>query len=192
MWKCKHCNELQFATANNRNKEAHLDKRHRITKHGNKTPRPNPFRGTYLSNAPAEPQEPIRQSEAYVQLPVIIKSTVFQDALVAFIVLCHLAISLIESTVFIELLTVLYPSLGQSKLLPGKDTMRAWIIDAFEVRKKRMRTMLQKSESKIHFSFDLWTSPNHLALLGIMAHFIDARAQNQSVCQFTASSTLSI
>jgi len=191
MWKCKHCNELQFATANNRNKEVHLDNRHGITKHGNKTPRPNPFRQIHLPNTPAEPREPIRQSEAYVQLPVMIKSSFFQAALVAFIVLCHLAISLIESTVFIEFLTVLYPSLGQSKLLPRKDTMRTWIIDAFEVRKKRMGTMLQESKSKIHFSFDLWTSPKHLALLGIVAHFVDARAQNQSVCQFTSSSMLS-
>jgi hypothetical protein len=191
MWKCKHCNELQFATANNKNKEVHLDKGHGITKHGNKIPRLNLFRQTHLPNTPAEPRETIRQNEAYVQLPVIVKSSLFQDALVAFIVLCHLAISLVESTVFIEFLTVLYPSLGQSKLLPGKDTMRTWIIDAFEARKKRMRTMLQKSKSKIHFSFDLWTSPNHLALLGIVAHFVDARAQNQSVCQFSPSSMLS-
>jgi hypothetical protein len=155
MWKCKHCNELQFATANNKNKEVHLDKGHGITKHGNKIPRLNLFRQTHLLNTPAEPRETIRQNEAYVQLPVIVKSSLFQDALVAFIVLCHLAISLVERTVFIEFLTVLYPSLGQSKLLPGKDTMRTWIIDAFEARKKRMRTMLQKSKSKIHFSFDL-------------------------------------
>lgn len=192
MWKCKHCNELQFATANNKNKETHLDKNHGITKHGNKTPRSNPFRQTHLGHTPAEPRENIRQTEAYVQLPVVVKSSFFQDALVAFIVLCHMALSLVESAVFIEFLTVLYPSLNQSKLLPAKDTMRTWIISAFEVRKDRMKTMLQKSKSKIHFSFDLWSSPNHLALLGIVAHFVDARAQNQSVSRCILSSMPSI
>ena len=41
--------------------------------------------------------------------------------------------------------------------------------------------MLQKSVSNINFSFDLWTSPNHLALLGLVAHFIDEKGQNQSM-----------
>jgi len=40
---------------------------------------------------------------------------------------------------------------------------------------------LQAVQGMIHFSFDLWTSPNHLALMGIVAHYIDKYGQNQSV-----------
>ena len=119
-----------------------MDKRYRIIKHGNKTPRPNLFRQTYLQNTPAESRENLRQSEAYIQLPVVIKSSFFQDTLVVFIILCYMAINLVEGAAFVEFLTVLYPSLGQSKLLPGKDRIYTWIMDIFKVRQNRMKAML--------------------------------------------------
>src|SRR6266487_5328499 len=36
-----------------------------------------------------------------------------------------------------------------------------------------MIQQIQSAWSKIHISCDLWTSPNSLAILGIIAHFID-------------------
>jgi hypothetical protein len=59
--------------------------------------------------------------------------------------------------------------------------MRSWIMDAFIEKKAKLKLSLSKANSKINFSFDLWTSPNHKALLGIVAHFIDEFGQNQSV-----------
>lgn len=44
-----------------------------------------------------------------------------------------------------------------------------------------MKEDLQQAVSKIHFSFDLWTSPNHLALMGVVAHYINKSGKNQSV-----------
>jgi hypothetical protein len=38
--------------------------------------------------------------------------------------------------------------------------------------KVRIKGSLQKSKSKIHITCDLWTSPNSLAILGLVAHFI--------------------
>jgi len=35
--------------------------------------------------------------------------------------------------------------------------------------------VLQSAITKIHFSFDLWTSKNQLALLGLVAHFINKK-----------------
>jgi hypothetical protein len=52
---------------------------------------------------------------------------------------------------------------------------------AFIKRKAELKLSLSKANSKIHFSFDLWTSPNHLALLGIVAYYIDQYSQNQLV-----------
>lgn len=55
--------------------------------------------------------------------------------------------------------------------------------NCFEARKEVLKKELRQSISKIHFSFDLWTSPNHLALMGtgIVAHYIDAAGVNKSV-----------
>jgi hypothetical protein len=59
--------------------------------------------------------------------------------------------------------------------------VRKWIIKAYKDRKVELKKYLARSASKIHFSFDLWTSPNNLALLGLVAHFVDEHGQNQSV-----------
>ena len=96
----------------------------------------------------------------------------FQEALIAFIVICQMAFNLVTNDVFFEFLHTIYPSI--SEILPSSgNTIRGWIIDAFEARKEKVKQALEKSCSLIHFSFDLWTSPNHMALLGVIAHFID-------------------
>ena len=96
----------------------------------------------------------------------------FKNALVAFVVICQVALSLVINEVFIEFLEIIYPSIRN--LLPLVcNTIHGWIIEAFTARKGRLKQRLVKSNSMIHFSFDLWTSPNHLALLGIVVHFID-------------------
>jgi hypothetical protein len=54
----------------------------------------------------------------------------------------------------------------------------------YMARKKEKLEELAKVKGMIHFSFDLWTSPNHLALIGIIAHYVNNFGQNQSVCVF--------
>lgn len=157
----------------------HLRK-HGITRHGNKTPRT--FRDSlYNSTADTlQPAEPIRQPESYVDLTSVVLMKPFKEALVAFVVICQLSFGLIVNQLFVELLKTLYPKID--KLLPSaSDTIRRWIMDAFEARKEQLKAELARSQSMIHFSFDLWTSPNHLALLGVVAHYIDEYGQNRSV-----------
>lgn len=121
-----------------------------------------------------------RQNEAYVSLTTAVHFLPFKTALINFVVICQVALSLICNDVFIEMLQLLYPKVD--KILPGcVNTLRQWILDAFEVRKRKLKQRLQRAHSKISFSFDLWTSTNHLALLGLVAHYIDESGHNQSV-----------
>lgn len=91
-----------------------------------------------------------------------------------------MAFNLIMNDVFFEFLYTIYPLI--SEILPSSgNTIRGWIIDAFQARKEKIKQALKKRSSLIHFSFDLWTSPNHMALLGVIAHFIDEFGQNESV-----------
>jgi hypothetical protein len=62
------------------------------------------------------------------------------------------------------------------------DTVHRWLITAFEMQKQEIRRQLHEEPvSKIHLSFDLWTSENQLALLGIVAHYLDKKSwTNQS------------
>lgn len=187
IWKCKHCNEVQFADANSQNKPTHL-RVHGISKHGRKTPREWFQRSSLapsnsdsgLSGDDNEDTTPIRQSGSYVQLTTAVKKAPFEEALIAFFVVCQIAIGLVADELFVAFLRIVYPSID--KLLPGcGNTLRALVMEAFNKRKKHLKGVLARAVSKIHFSFDLWTSPNHLALLGVVAHFIDEFGQNQSV-----------
>jgi len=45
---------------------------------------------------------------------------------------------------------------------------------SYEKERKEIEKSLPRARSLIHFTMDLWTSPNHIALLGIVAHFVDS------------------
>lgn len=182
-WKCRHCNHYCVGkTTNNDNKLAHLQRAHRITANGNKIPRePLPFRE---QGAPVS----IRANEAYVSIAHKFLENDFQKAVVAFVVICQLSLSLMVNDLFVELLKVIYPTIG--KLLPlATGTIRTWVLNSFNLRKQRLKQDMARSLSRIHFSFDLWSSTNHLALLGIIAHYIDHNGVNQTV-QIALSSVL--
>ena len=96
----------------------------------------------------------------------------FKELLVRWLVCCHIAFFQIENDYFRDLLFYLFPPLAD--LLPkAASTIRQWVMNMFEVRKERLRQDMLDSRSSISLSFDLWTSPNYLAVLGVAAHFID-------------------
>jgi hypothetical protein len=96
----------------------------------------------------------------------------FKDLLIRWLVCCHIAFFQIENIFFRDLLYYLFPPLA--KLLPkAANTMRKWVKDAFEAKRETLRQDMRDAHSNISISFDLWTSPNYLAILGVVAHFID-------------------
>jgi hypothetical protein len=103
----------------------------------------------------------------------------FKRALVAFIVVCQLPFALVGNAFFIEFLSIIFPKI--ETLIPCRMTIKTWILEAYKERKEKLKEELQCAASMIHFSFDLWTSPNHLGLLGVVAHYVDEAGQNQSV-----------
>jgi hypothetical protein len=50
-----------------------------------------------------------------------------------------------------------------------------------EAQKQIVDNVLGRAVSRIHISFDLWTSPNRYAICGVVAHFISHQYSNQSV-----------
>jgi len=73
---------------------------------------------------------------------------------------------------FYDLLYAIRPEAAE--MLPASaSTIRAWIVRSYDTERQMIQKSLGKSRSRIHFTTDLWTSPNHLALLGIVAHYTD-------------------
>lgn len=58
-------------------------------------------------------------------------------------------------------------------------TIKEWTMRTFETQKLVIKQELQSALSKIHFTVDLWTSPNSLAILGAIAHYITESGQLQ-------------
>ena len=81
---------------------------------------------------------------------------------------------------FYTFLKVVFPKIDD--VLPRSGhTIRKWVIEYFEKQKKQLKKELEKCQSNVNFSFDLWTSLNHKALLGVVAYYIDENGVLQSV-----------
>jgi hypothetical protein len=61
---------------------------------------------------------------------------------------------------------------GLAALIPGRKTIRKWIVEEFEQQAKKLRHELRAARSNIHISFDLWTSPNCYAIMAVIAHTV--------------------
>jgi hypothetical protein len=96
----------------------------------------------------------------------------FNQALIAWIVLAHLAMACVENDAFRLLILCLNPGIYKFLYKSG-NTIRKLVIGDYEDRKKRVIADLAAARSKVHISFDMWTTPNKkLAMLGIVAHYL--------------------
>ena len=55
-------------------------------------------------------------------------------------------------------------------LLPSARTVRSWLANTYHERFEDVKKCLASSYSKINLSFDGWSSPNRLSLLGVVSH----------------------
>jgi hypothetical protein len=53
------------------------------------------------------------------------------------------------------------------------NTILTWTIRQYKSYKERIRNILHSASTKIHITVDLWSSPNSLAVMGIIAHYIN-------------------
>ena len=59
-------------------------------------------------------------------------------------------------------------------LAKGATDVRKWVMRQFKgLKKSTTIPVLRNARTKIHISCDLWSSPNSIAILGIMAQFIN-------------------
>jgi hypothetical protein len=97
---------------------------------------------------------------------------VFNNTLIRWIILAHLALSCVENLEFRALVKLLNEGMYEYLYKSG-NTIRELILRDFELRKQRVIVSLAQAKSMIHISFDLWTSGNNLAFLGVVVHYLD-------------------
>jgi hypothetical protein len=58
--------------------------------------------------------------------------------------------------------------------------MRKWIMDIYRVARNRLLEKLRQSPVRVHWTFDLSTSPNEYPILGIIAHWMTTDGEKQA------------
>ena len=103
----------------------------------------------------------------------------FRHHLLRWIVRNQLAFTTVEDEDFRQLLLAL--SCNVEKYLVHKSTIRNWAEIEFDRSHLIIKQLLATAKSKIHISFDLWTSPNAYAICAICSHFVGSNDRNSSV-----------
>lgn len=57
------------------------------------------------------------------------------------------------------------------------NTIKSWGLNNFSQTRSLLQAHLDTSLGAIHFSFDLWSSPNNLALLGVVGHWMSKKGR---------------
>jgi hypothetical protein len=82
------------------------------------------------------------------------------------------ALRLVEHPEFRAFLTYLNSNVNVY-LTNSHSTCGEWVLNQYLIEKERIRIRLDSTLYKIHISLDIWTSPNNLPVLGIVAHYIN-------------------
>ena len=92
----------------------------------------------------------------------------------------YIVFSQVQNDWFRRFLAALSP--GLEKWIPkAGNTIRDWILAEFERRQEEVKQQLFASKSQIHLSFDLWTSPNHLSFIRVVAHYMSPQYRVETV-----------
>jgi hypothetical protein len=57
--------------------------------------------------------------------------------------------------------------------LPMADSLKNYTMKFFKEKRTELGTFLSEMDSKIHISFDGWTSPNYCSFIGVVGYYVD-------------------
>lgn len=133
-----------------------------------------------------KPRDPRRPNVHEMQLagtryrPPQAKVDMAREAILRWIIKKRLPLNSVENDDFASVAYALDAGMKDYITSDGS-TIRAWILAEFEIQQAVVKAALQSARSKIHLSFDLWSSPNGLALLGVVAHYLGRDLKVRSV-----------
>jgi hypothetical protein len=149
--------------------------RHKLTENGPVQNFKSQIEGAKISNALFSSVS----SSARSNDPEGFASKTFQALLYSWIATDNVSFRKVESPRFHALLQYLNPRC--ERLLPSHQTVSRTIGEIYDKQLGAITEALGAAATKINFSFDLWTSKNRLALLGLVAHFIDSAGCSKSI-----------
>src|SRR3984957_14060774 len=179
-WRCKHCDKTYASSGGTGAPAKHLmdppPDGHGLPKGAPRTSKVTNIR-TILEQARVTAEENPRKRRRLNDQP---GDSIDPDQLevlyVRFITACSLPFRLIECPEFRAFLAFLNNDID-TWLPDTHETIKKWIMRQYKSHKEKVKQRIQSAKSKIHISCDLWTSPNSLAILGVVAHFVTEYGQ---------------
>lgn len=175
-WVCDHCNSAGRSVVLQQGRQTSNIIRHLRTHH-----KIDIVKDELLSEADDEGQQqqqqgqqqviPVENRQAWANLfnPVDIDS--FRKHLIEWVVAKQVPFYVIESDRFRALLVSIQPSL--TRYLPtAANTLSNWVQAVHSEMKIGMKKVVKEALSKVHISFDIWTSPNCKPVLAVNSHFL--------------------
>lgn len=178
-WKCRRCKTMvPLHGGMPSNAQKHLKNKHDIVLKGTGDSERGEEEDTMSIGSSSQ-----AKSQGQQQLVMRPNIKLFRSSILQWYIERHLPFASIEDHSFRRAMTALNSSVKD--YLWGRDARRNWAKDEFVAAKGRMKQMLNDALSKIHISFDIWTSPySTYAFLGVVAHFItklDDKTKSQSI-----------
>ena len=162
-WICDHCDSIiKLARSQSSwNISRHLRRAHQI-----RIKREN-------SEVEEEEQETTQGThiEGFRALVTMIDIERFRRLLVRWIVQGQIPFSAVKLAQFKDLLVCLQPGI-ERYLIHSHSTMKSWVDSEYTRARQQLKARINTSLSRIHLSFDIWTSPSYSAVVGVCAHFL--------------------
>jgi len=178
-WRCKYCPKTYLLSGGTAIISEHLNNRHGIKRDGAQDSRAKNQQKSIKEAMEQSGQHPHKRRKLHHrEKGDSLDGGVLEILWVSVIAACSLTFRLVCLDPFRAFLHYLNPDIDVW-LPTSPTTVSSWVIRQFQDRKGDMAQQIQSARSKIHISCDLWTSPNSLAILGIIAHFINENGKLQ-------------
>lgn len=179
---CNHCRKAYNKTGGTKNMRNHLKERHQWDPAGGSLAVRRQQEGQAIEDAIArsikiqdqKQQERLRPEQEGIQKAVL------EHLYIQWMVTCDIPFIQVQNLEFRSFLEYINPQ--ANLLLPrSADTIKRRCRALFEEGKRRIRQLLLNAISSVHITCDMWTSSNHLALLGIIGHFADEYGKRYAI-----------
>jgi BED zinc finger len=174
IWRCKHCTKVYRESGGTTVIKNHLKQQHAIVdtmEEQRAIQRQQNITQAFLRGEESDHKRRRQALEPSSMLRTPFNPATFENLYVRWITRCTIPFRMAELEEFRTLLVYLNPEID-CWLPSNHETIHKWTMRTYDQEKLHTQQALQSALSRIHFTVDLWSSPNSLALIGIIAHFI--------------------
>lgn len=172
-WVCRHCDRRGTLERLYNGKATSSPSDHLAAKHKIHVDSSNEL--SEQSIAPEDQEPPQKRLRLHVRRSDKLQA---EELALGYIINSDSPFDAFNDTYMKQILQLFNPSLASATSL-ARTSMKTRLDKLFYVKKQAVRQELVNALTQVHLAFDLWTSPNSIAILGVSGHFLDDHGHAQ-------------